>query len=111
MQAPAEPPSMLAPETSEEAPAEILTEAPEEPTSPPAETPTTPAAVTSAANLPVPPSSPPAVDWDLLYLIVRKVVLKMSPPALSREAAEELARRLADETAFELSAELPSPEP
>jgi hypothetical protein len=51
----------------------------------------------------------PAIDWDLLYLIVRKVVLKMSPPAISREDAEELARRLADETAFELSAELPSP--
>ena len=58
-----------------------------------------------------PPVSPAAIDWDLLYLIVHKIVLKMSPPALRHEAVEELARKLTDETAFELSVEPPPREP
>jgi hypothetical protein len=46
----------------------------------------------------------------MFYSIVRKEVLKMSPPALRKETIEELARGIADEIASELSDELPPPE-
>jgi len=110
-QPPLEPSFEIPRETPEEAPAEITSSTLPGPASASVETPTAAPAGAPTSNLPMPPSPPSTIDWDLLYLIVRKIVLKMSPPALSREAAEELARRLADETAFELSAELPSPEP
>ena len=57
--------------------------------------------------LPEPPAEvtapPPAFDWDLLYSVVHKVVVRMSPPPLPMEAVEEIARRLADEIATEIS--------
>ena len=51
----------------------------------------------------------PAYDWGLIYTVVHKVVLRMSPPALPMEAVEEMARRLADEIATEISAESSPP--
>jgi CheY-like chemotaxis protein len=48
---------------------------------------------------------PPPFDWGLIYTVVHKVVVKMSPPALPMEAMEEMARRLADEIAMEISSE------
>jgi CheY-like chemotaxis protein len=50
---------------------------------------------------------PPAYDWGLIYTVVHKVVVKMSPPALPTEVVEDMARRLADEIAAEISAETP----
>jgi len=47
------------------------------------------------------PASPP--DLKLISAIVHRVVVRMSPPALSEEAMEEMARRLAYEIAAELS--------
>jgi hypothetical protein len=52
---------------------------------------------------------PPMFDWDLIYSIVHKVVMRMSPPVLSVEAMEEIARRLADEIAAEISSESSEP--
>jgi hypothetical protein len=46
---------------------------------------------------------PPAFDWDLFYSIIHKVVTKMSPPVLSAEVVEDIARRLADEIATEIT--------
>ena len=53
---------------------------------------------------------PPAFDWGLIYTVVHKVVVKMSPPALQTEAVEEIARRLANEIAMEISAESSPPQ-
>ncbi|MGA3323658.1 MAG: response regulator [Terriglobia bacterium] len=65
------------------------------------------------ATPPEPPAEyappPPAYDWNLIYAVVHKVVVKMSPPALPMEAVEEMARRLADEIAMEISSELSPP--
>jgi CheY-like chemotaxis protein len=52
---------------------------------------------------------PPPLDWGLIYTVVHKVVVKMSPPALPMEAMEEMARRLADEIATEITAESSPP--
>jgi hypothetical protein len=46
---------------------------------------------------------PPVFDWDLFRTIIRKVVVKMSPPVLAAEAVEEIAGRLADEIATEIT--------
>jgi CheY-like chemotaxis protein len=66
------------------------------------------------AALPEPPTEgaapAPAFDWGLIYTVVHKVVVRMSPPALPMEAVEEMARRLADEIATEISTESPPPQ-
>ncbi|HXW13498.1 MAG TPA: response regulator [Terriglobia bacterium] len=47
---------------------------------------------------------PPALDWDSFYYsIIRKVVVRMSPPVLPAEVVDEIARRLAEEIAAEFS--------
>ena len=58
-----------------------------------------------AAEEATPPSP---LDLELVYAVVRKAVMKMSPPALRKEAIEELARGIADEIAAELGDDLPS---
>jgi hypothetical protein len=42
------------------------------------------------------------IDPEIIYSIVRKVVLRMSPPVLGSEALEDLARRLTAEVASDL---------
>ena len=62
-----------------------------------------PAAEVAAAPL-------PALDWDSFYYsIIRKVVVRMSPPVLPSEVIEKIARRLADEIAAEISPQSPPP--
>lgn len=51
------------------------------------------------------PQAAGAPDPRLVYLIVHKAVVKMSPPALSPEMVEDMARKLADEIVAELSSE------
>jgi CheY-like chemotaxis protein len=53
------------------------------------------------------PAPPPALDRAMIYAIVQKVVVRMSPPAFPAEALEGIARKLADEIASELGGELP----
>jgi hypothetical protein len=53
------------------------------------------------------PAPPPALDRAMIYAIVQKVVVRMSPPAFAAEALEGIARKLADEIASELGGELP----
>ena len=47
----------------------------------------------------------PALDSALVQSIVQKVVARMSPPALSPHAIEEMAQRLADEIIAEINSE------
>ncbi|MFZ0964320.1 MAG: response regulator [Terriglobia bacterium] len=54
---------------------------------------------------------PPAFDWGLVYTVVHKVVMRMAPAALSMEAVEELARRIAEEIAAEITSESSPPQP
>ena len=73
---------------------------------PPGETPE--AVATEAPALDAGPqvaAPPPAFDWNLFYTVVRKAVVKMSPPSLPAGAVEDLARRLADEIALEITSE------
>jgi CheY-like chemotaxis protein len=58
-----------------------------------------PAPAPEAAAAP-PPAT--AIDADLIYAIVRRVVLKMAPPALPVQMIEEMARQFADEILAEL---------
>lgn len=51
------------------------------------------------------PAAALAVDANLIYSIVHRAVVRMSPPALSPQMIEEMARNLADEIAAELRAE------
>lgn len=55
------------------------------------------------------PFAPPApartVDPEQVFSIVHKVVIKMSPPALSPQMIEDIARKFADEIIAELSSE------
>jgi CheY-like chemotaxis protein len=51
----------------------------------------------------------PPNDWPLIYSVVHKVVVRMSPPPLPVEVVEEIARRLAVEIASEISSELSPP--
>jgi hypothetical protein len=44
-----------------------------------------------------------ALDETLIFSIVHKVVVKMSPPALSPQMVEDMARRFADEVIQELN--------
>ncbi len=74
----------------------------------PVEAPVKEPSAAPAAEIPAPPSS---FDWDLFYSIIHKVVTRMSPPILSKEAVEEIARRLADEIATEITVGTASPHP
>jgi CheY-like chemotaxis protein len=49
-----------------------------------------------------PASAPSVVGREWVYVVVRKVVLKMAPPALPAELVEELARVLTQEITSEL---------
>ena len=65
--------------------------------------------------VPVPEAAaapPPAavIDADLIYAIVRRVVLKMAPPALPVQMIEEMARQFADEILAELGEAPPQPQ-
>lgn len=74
---------------------------------PPEVPPPAPEAPPEAAALPevsAPPPAPP-LDPDLVYAIVHKVVVRMSPPALAAETVEEMARKLAAEVMAELGSE------
>ena len=63
-----------------------------------------PAAKASQKENPKSDASSMALDGSLVYAIVHKVVTKMSPPSLSLQVIGEIAKRLADEVAAELSA-------
>ena len=64
----------------------------------------------ASPELPVEAAAPaPAYDWPLIYTVVHKVVVRMSPPPLPMEAVEEIARRLAIEIATEISSESSQP--
>jgi CheY-like chemotaxis protein len=54
---------------------------------------------------PQPVSAAPQFDFQLVYSIVHKAVVRMSPPAFSAAMIEEMARRLAEEIIAELQAE------
>ena len=54
---------------------------------------------------PPPVAAAPAIDPQLIYAIVHKVVVRMSPPALAAPAIEEMARQLAEEINAELHAD------
>jgi CheY-like chemotaxis protein len=49
------------------------------------------------------PALAAAIDANLIYAIVQRVVLKMAPPALPAQMIEEMARQFADEILAELS--------
>lgn len=68
------------------------------------------AAEPDAAVAPEPAPAPAAFDRNLIYTIVYKAVVKMSPPALSAQTIDEMAMRLAEEIAAELSSESTSPQ-
>jgi len=56
------------------------------------------------------PTSPlPEYEWGLVYTVVHKAVVRMSPPVLPAEIVEELARRLAEEIATEIANEASPP--
>jgi hypothetical protein len=65
----------------------------------PKPSPTDPAPETTAPT--------PTFDWDLFYLVVHKAVVKMSPPILPADLIEEIARRIADEIAIEITSGSP----
>ena len=46
-----------------------------------------------------------AIDPELLYAIVHKVVLKMAPPALEQHVLEDIARQIASELATEFGSD------
>jgi CheY-like chemotaxis protein len=84
-------PAALAPEVAT-TPFEPVAPAPE--AAPPSPQPTTP-----------PPEPAGKVDAEQVFLIVHKVVVKMSPPALSPQMIEDIARKFADEIVAELHTE------
>jgi hypothetical protein len=61
----------------------------------------------TAAPTPAPEAAaapaPAAIDANLIYAIVQRVVLKMAPPALPAQMIEEMARQFTDEILAELS--------
>jgi hypothetical protein len=59
-----------------------------------------PAPVPGAAAAPAPVA---AVDANLIYAIVHRVVLKMAPPALPAQMIEDMVRQFAEEILAELS--------
>ena len=74
-----------------------------EPTAAPPEVAEIPPAVEHEAAQPSP--APPAIDHQLIYSIVHKVVVRMSPPALPAHMIDQVARQLTDEISAELHAE------
>jgi CheY-like chemotaxis protein len=56
------------------------------------------------------PAPSPALDRAMIYTIVQKVVVRMSPPAIPAEALEGITRKLADEIASELGGESSQPQ-
>ena len=52
-----------------------------------------------------PPSAPKTLDAEQVFAIVHRVVVNMSPPALSAQIVEDIARRFADELIQELRSE------
>jgi CheY-like chemotaxis protein len=89
----------------EVAPAEPAQEAPTAEIAPPEPAPEA-APPEPSAELAAPPL---AYDWNLIYTVVHKVVVKMSPAALPMEVVEEMATRLANEIATEISSESSQP--
>jgi CheY-like chemotaxis protein len=79
-----------------EGPSEIAPEAQQE------------AAPTEPLVEPAPPL--PDYEWGLVYTVVHKAVVRMSPPVLPAEIVEELARRLAEEIASEIANEASPPQ-
>ena len=65
---------------------------------------------TSPEPVAVPATPPQAIDWEMVYSVVHKVVVKMSPPPLPADAVEEMARRLAEEIAAEIRLESSPPQ-
>jgi CheY-like chemotaxis protein len=63
------------------------------------------AEVSAAAPLPGVEAAAAPLDAAAIFSIVRKVVMKMSPPALPTEMIEEMVRKLSDEVIAELNAE------
>jgi CheY-like chemotaxis protein len=115
-------PPEFAPEavSTEIAPPELAPEAVSTEIAPPEPAPeavSTEIASHEAAPEPAPPEPPtevaapaPALDWGLIYSVVHKVVVRMSPPPLPMEAVEEMARRLAEEIAAEIASESSQPQ-
>jgi len=68
------------------------------------------AGTVAAEPEPAPPPAAPAVDPQFVFTIVHRAVVKMSPPALSSQMIEEMARKLADEIVSELNAEFYPPQ-
>lgn len=68
-----------------------------------------PAAEPTPEPVPEPVAAPPpparTLDADQIFAIVHKVVVKMSPPALSPQMVEEMARKFADEITAEFDSE------
>ena len=52
-----------------------------------------------------PPAAPKTLDAEQVFAIVHRVVVNMSPPALSAQIVEDIARRFADELIQELRSE------
>jgi CheY-like chemotaxis protein len=52
-----------------------------------------------------PPAAPKALDESQIFAIVHKVVVRMSPPALSPQTVEDIARRFTDELVQELKSQ------
>jgi hypothetical protein len=76
-----------------------------------AELPTEVASAEAPAAAPTEVAAPATVlDWGVIYAIVHKVVVEMSPHALPPAAIEDLARRLADEIAPEFGVASPPPQ-
>ena len=61
-----------------------------------------PAATAPAPEVAAAPVPAAAIDANLIYGIVHRVVLKMAPPALPHQAVEDIVRQLADEIITEL---------
>lgn len=71
----------------------------------PAEAALEPSAEVAPEAPPPVPEGTPLIDAQLVYSIVHRVVVKMSPPAFSASMIEEMARNLAEDVLAELQAE------
>jgi CheY-like chemotaxis protein len=94
----AEAPPEMEPEAA--APQPGMAAPPPEPVAPAMEAAPPPSEIAAPA-----PAASSTFDPEELFLIVHKVVVKMSPPALSPQMIEDIARRFADEIAAELRSE------
>jgi len=52
-----------------------------------------------------PPAAPKTLDAEQVFAIARRVVVNMSPPALSAQVVEDIARRFAEEITAELNSQ------